>query len=886
MNLLAVLCLCLGGTAMAQEPMPLRLVPQIDQTGVTSRVTEFDLTTLTQEALDKQAAEVSRRVGYGKPPLVFRTNYEHQGRLAIRLAKASVGGATFRVSLRDLIYELTWPPAGATHQVGVTYFLPLPPGPNEITVAAPSGVVVIDRYDFYPTDKPVADEVMLPMPSGEGNAWQAPQQTTEAAELTAPLRERAAGFDAAHGAFGWPYNLSPHDSGMAIEDVWPSIYFGKERLPEIRRKIDSLPWAKAAFEQMLREAEAVLKTEPVQPIERVGWRHDFYSRKSGEHLVYDPASPDLFLDPWFGGFENDPAQHRAWVLFTHERTHRLMHSLALLYGLTGDERYAQWVADGMRRAVEMFKHRELREGNNSEALYFQPLYDAPALMMLCDSYDLTKASAAYTAEDHAAIKAGIFEEGIPYQIRFQDKAGVHNMSCFVSPALVMAGLEFGHDEWVQRGLRDERNGLRTLLTGGVRSDEATGEVDGFWFEGTMFYHHYSLCPLVTLWEIDKRLGDGTTKDPEVARRFEEMLAAPVKLADQFLRLPTVGDLGAPKFMSVRQYRHLYEYAAGQVNPERFGTTLAACYADGTPRNSWAALAFGPDALPAARTPAGDDLLKRPGMGVLRRTVPLGGTDEPWYLLFKAGPHGAGHDHQDKLEIAFNALGQVIAPDIGTAGYALTSIHPFYRSTFSHSTLFVDEKDQASVKDASLEWKPEASPAYGHGTVRDAYPGVVLDRKVWFDAPYIVVADTLTSEEEHRFGMLFHAYGSLHGSVSKAMPAPVELPKIPRLEPHLTGTQSAWTEGEMEADWRVCQGVWLRLVSTSDGPFEATIGRTPGNPMPDSRGTVMLRAVGKTRRFWSVFEVHRGSPTLSSVEVEGDGLSITLRDGALRRYAPM
>ncbi len=849
--------------------------PRIDQVGRASEVFEFNLTADAPEVLARQAERASVRVGYGTPPLVFRADCPRPAVLALHIARVSRGGAKLVVSVEDRAYGLTWPPADHTHIVGTAYFVVLPPGPTAATVAVPSGVVVLDRYTLYPTDQQVSGEVMTPMPSGEDNEWTAPSGSEEAA-APGRLRRQVAGLDPTAGALGWPYTLSPHDSGMVLEDCWPTIYFGAERVPEMRRKISSLPWARAAFEQMKREAEQVLAAEPVQPIEPVGWRHDFYSRRSGEHLVYDPASPDRFLDPWTGGFEDLPAQHRAWVLFTHERTHRLMRSLGFLYALTGDERYAAWVAEGLRRAVEMFRHRELRSEERTGALYFQPLYDAPALIMLCDSYVLTRDSKAYSAEDHEAIRTGIFEEGMPYQVRFLDGSGVHNMSCFVAAALATAGEHFGRREWVDRALRDEGNSLGPLLKRGVPG-EGDEEPDGFWFEGTMFYHYYSLCPLITMYETDRRLGGDASKDPGVRRRLEAMLAAPASVADQSLRLPTVGDLGAPRVMSLPLYRHVYEYAAGQMDTGRFGPLLAAVYATGVPRNSLTALAFGPDELPEPRFPSGSALLERRGIGVLR------GADD-WYLLFKAGPHGAGHDHPDKLEIVLNARGRILAPDLGTAGYALSDIHTYYRSTFSHNTLFVDEADQKPVHDASLVWRPEAAPGYAHGTVRDAYEGVTLDRRVWFDPPYVVVADTCSSAEEHRYGWVFHAYGSLHGEVSRAL-EDLGLPPVGPLHRYLTGVRTACTDGVLDATWRVEQGVYLRLLATSDGPFEAMLGRTPGNPMPDDQGAVVLRAPGTQRRFRAVLEVHSASPSVSSLAPDGEGLIVTLADGSRRVYGP-
>lgn len=874
--LAALLCAC----ALAD---PIIIEPAIDARGTVNQARELDLTRLSPAELARAAATLSTRLN--GPALTFRTAFTDQRRLLLRVTRASVGGATLQVTVGPLQYQLLWPPAPATHVVDRELFVPIPAGEQTITVAAPAGTVIITRYSFVPDDGSADSPEVQPLPSGTGNQWRSPSAAFRKEMPPMQLPVVPPGLNPTVNAPGWPYNLSPHDTGMIVEDVWPALLFGPECVEEMRRKIEALPWAKAAFEQMRTEAEAVLVTEPVQPIEPVGWRHDFYSRATGEHLVYDPASPGAFLDPLSGLYEMDPAQHKAWVLFTHERTHRLMRSLGFLYALTGDERYARWVADGMRRAVEMFCHRELREGNNTEALYFQPLYDAPALIMLCDAYSLTRKSAAYTEDDHRAILQGIFEEGIPYQIKFLDKTGVHNMTCYVAAALARVGLEFDRKDWLERGLYAEKCGLRDLVLNGAPAGP-DGEADGFWYEGTMFYHHYSLLPLITLFEIDRRVGGKVASDSEVRGRLEQMFAAPVELADQSLRLPTLGDLGAPKVMSVPLYRHLYEYAAGRLNPERFGPTLAAIYAHGIPRNSLAALAYGPDTLPGPRFPAGDTLMPRPGFGVLRRNTAEG----PWYLLFKSGPHGAGHDHPDKLEFALNALGQIISPDPGTAGYALKDIHPFYRSTFSHNTLFVDERDQATVKDASLTWRPDADPAYARGVVRDAYPGVTLTRHLWFVPPYVVIVDRCSSDTEHRYGWLFHAYGSLTGRLTDVGPD-LSFPAPGLLERYLTGVRKGCTSGFLDATWRVTEGVgrtqslWLRLLATSDGPFEATLGRVPGNPIPDDFGLTMLRAAGTTRHFFTVLEVFTGAPHVALMAPEGDGVAVTLADGTVRHFTP-
>jgi len=65
---------------------------------------------------------------------------------------------------------------------------------------------------------------------------------------------------------------------------------------------------------------------------------------------------------------------------------------------------------------------------------------------------------------------------VPYQQRFLDRVGVHNITCYVSAAVV--GHLLGREEWVQRGLHAERTGSQALLRGGVLAD-GRGEPDGW-----------------------------------------------------------------------------------------------------------------------------------------------------------------------------------------------------------------------------------------------------------------------------------------------------------------------------------------------------------------------------------------------------------------------
>lgn len=685
-----------------------------------------------------------------------------------------------------------------------------------------------------------------------------------------------------------PYTLSPHDRGWIIEGVWPTIFYGEEVVPEINRKCAKLAWARRAVDLMKREAELAIAKPPMLPIEQAGWRHDFYSRATAEHLLYEPDHPNEYLDPSTGNYEHDDAQHRAWVLLTHERTYRMMRSLGILYRLTGDERCAAWVIDGLRKAADYFAHDEFAR---SGALYYQSLYDAAMLAILANIYSLVRENKALSADDHKAIRENIFEKWMPNQAAFLEKHPTHNMACYVSAALAYSGDVLDRPEWTGLGL-GEQTGMASQLTNGLRAGP-DGKVDGFWYEGTMFYHFYSLCPLVTLWETDRRRGGKLAKNSDLCERFTAMFAAPAELVDRQLRLPVVGDLGAPRVMNLTAYRHLYEYAAGKLDFERFAPLLKAIYdVSKAPRLDLEALAFGPDKLPSENQPRNmlresffieaysgqHTVLPVAGMGVFRASTP-----HQMQVAFRCGHYSGGHDHPDRLNIMLTAFDTPISPDLGTPGYSLHgATHNYFRTTLAHNTLFADEQNQTG--DAVLEWRPHADPPRARGSIRGK-DGVHYTRTVFFAPPYIVLLDEYEAPEEHRFGSVYHAYGDVKVTSPFVIDEQIVMPPLPD-DKHfsmLTERATGVTSAMLSATWNVPGGVKLQLLTASDGGLEVTSGKTPGQPWPDTLGCIVLRAPGRTRRFATVIEPYRGEPACSQVSLEDDAVIVKHANGERRSY---
>ncbi len=667
-----------------------------------------------------------------------------------------------------------------------------------------------------------------------------------------------------------PYTPSPDDSGWLLEDVWPPLYFGSEITNEARRKIDGQEWARKLFGWLREEAELVLKTPPQLPPERAGWRHDFYSRGSGGPLFFEPQQSEKFLDPLTKQREGNAAQHRAWVLLAHERTLRIMRSLGLLYQLTGDEKYLRWVEHGLLVLSEHFavigpeKPGEVAKGGTAGAVYFQPLYDAGILLLMTNACSFVKDK--ISEQMRAKIKA-VFEERVPFLMTFLNGKGAHNMGCFASAAIGLAGELWDRPDWISRALTGN-NGFTEQLRQGVPL--VNDQCDGLWGEGTLFYHFYSLTTLIPLRELAAR--QGVKIAPEIERRFEAMFEAPLQLADAQGRLPALSDFGAPRHFSLELYRHVYEYAAGKLNLNKYGPALAHIYEQSAaPRTDLAALAFGPHRMPVAlKLAPRHTRLPVARIGVFRESQP-----EIW-LLFRCGKFVGGHDHPDRLSIFLHAEGQQISPDLGEPGYALRAqTGDYHRTTLAHNTLFANEQSQKG--EATLVWEPDKKRA--RGEIKTG--GMTFRRTVFFAPPLVILIDEFQSVAPQRFNWMYHAYGALQMEevppVGDVAPFNMILPPLPKDKEwaQFTARKGLVATRNLRAIWQVQPNLQLRLHSTSSAPFEATSGRTIGQPFADDQGALFLRSPGTNWRLATVLEVVTETPQVTGIELLPNGAALDL-----------
>ena len=679
---------------------------------------------------------------------------------------------------------------------------------------------------------------------------------------------------------------------MLIEDVYPCLYAGLESVDEIKRKGVELDWARPALETMRREANQIIDTPPRLDIGVTAWRHSFYAHDTGGPLLFDEENADLHADPETGMLHTGDEKRGAWRQLAHERLYRIMRSLALLYRCDGNEDCAAWAAVALTGSTIMYSHNELRNPRLSNALYNQPLYDAQILSLVAGTYRLLE---PYLDEQCPETKVAIqemFSAQLPVLLTELDTGAIHNTSAHIAMAVALIGEALGKRELIERGVSDPHTGLDAHFLRGLMSTD--GVTDGFWFEGTLFYHLYTMFPLIELREISARNGIPYLQADDSLR---SMFGAILKLTDHKGRLYCVGDFGAPRTTKLTLYRHLLEYGHGVLGCDFLGPILEAIYSEGPQRTNLGALAFGADVIRAdayradalrgnssatdtpkvAHAPLGPMRISpagrtdwRKGLYVLERTgiarMASSGRYGTYTAWLKSGPYGGGHDHLDSLAFGLHVGDEIVSSDLGSPGYGLSNIRPFYKSTLSHNTILVDERPQNRVTHAALT-QVDGKSLGVRGCSFDAYDGVRLEREIVLEPPLIHITDDCVSTEDHRYAWVFHAYGSLSTFVSRPC-SPEHLQPLPEddgLFSWFTGRDTAWTDQYFCADWRITEFLWLRLLITANTPIECTSGRTPGNPLTDTRGTVLIRCRRPTCRFRASLEMHTGWPERTSID---------------------
>jgi hypothetical protein len=175
------------------------------------------------------------------------------------------------------------------------------------------------------------------------------------------------------------------------------------------------------------------------------------------------------------------------------------------------------------------------------------------------------------------------------------------------------------------------------------------------------------------------------------------------------------------------------------------------------------------------------------------------------LIFDAGYFGAGHQHEDKLNFVFYGGGRELIGDPGIYSYKSDEFEPYWRGTWSHNTVVVDDLSQHRALgppedmpdpdrrfvigegfDFAVGWyrrawsprgsqvwqqRPRSKEADKAATTRD----VQHQRCIFYvKGEYAIICDRVTGKGEHQVDTIFHPAPVIAGEGTQRTVRAVEL----------------------------------------------------------------------------------------------------------------
>lgn len=552
-----------------------------------------------------------------------------------------------------------------------------------------------------------------------------------------------------------------------------------------------------------------------------GWWHDFVSPKDGSHLTWTPAVPGeevrFLSSPSDPHVEITPKLFGGWVFEFRVHHTEMIERAARLFRLSGDERYAAWVAGQLDfYAAHYLEWPAQRDGAR---LCFQTLDEATFGTRLTAAARLLGDYVAPARK--AAWRTGYFEP----MVRILDASflRIHNIATWQRCASAQVALLYD-DETMWRHALDSEFGLRRQLADGVTSDY-------LWWEQSLHYNNYLVSGALTLFTAAGLYGRADELAHEMAVT-ENLMLSPVYLRFPDSHLPNPADgTGRPVTPNLETFAATY-----RVFPTAIGLAAVAG------RRDWNTLLDPPPPAPPVQLP---DVTPR-NLESTRMALLEGG---PWQVFVHYGQLTQSHSQAEALNYSAFFRDTDVTHDAGTVGYGSPLHEGYYTRGPSHNVPLVNGEGQEPPQLGDLvSFSPTrvvvAQPNYRH----DAR----ASETVAIEGGKLVVATTIesTAAAPQKLGLALQIQGRVR------LPASfVADERFAEGRPAAFGFWRETTAADFRdrASFEVDFGTQvLRLTIAVPGGFRLWHGDTPDSP-PARRESLYLETTGERATFTVTWE---------------------------------
>lgn len=575
--------------------------------------------------------------------------------------------------------------------------------------------------------------------------------------------------------------------------------------------------------------------------------------------------------------------------YTHERhkqNYNEMYQAGILYQITGEEKYAEFIRTMLLKYAEMYpklgKHPQGKQQTPGR-MFWQSLNETVWLLHTIQAYDCIYDW--LKPEERELFENNIFR---PMTKFFLEECThefdlIHNHGTWIVAAVGMAGLIMEDDQLVQQSLygskMDKKSGFMKQL-------DMLFSPDGYYTEGG-YYARYALWPFFIYAEVlnnnlpelniykyrDSILKKSLYSALQVTYTNGAFIPVNDALKEKTWLTPEL------KYAIDFVYYH-YEHDEGllsiakmhnQVTLTGAGLFTAKGLAENPnpPKFNWKSVEFtdGPDG-------------KQGGVGLLR----WGDPEDQETMMMKYGTHGLSHGHFDKLSFLFYDQGREIIQDYGAArflnvvqkwgGRYLPENKTWAKLTLAHNTLVVDQKSQynGSRNKSQLHHSDryafdcsDKNFQYVSAKENNAYPGVRMHRTIvmvnseelW--RPALIDVYRVESDKEHTYDLPFYYMGHFIYSNYEYTPFTDKLTVMGKDN----GYQHLWKTAEANLQ-NTAQFTWLNgtrfysIISNTDEKskvFFTEIGANDPNFNLRHDAGMMLRRTDKDFTFVNILEPH-------------------------------
>jgi len=576
--------------------------------------------------------------------------------------------------------------------------------------------------------------------------------------------------------------------------------------------------------------------------------------------------------------------------YTHERhkkNYKLMYDAGIVYQLSKDKRYAEYVRDMLLAYAELYPTLDVHpqrkvNSQNPGKFFWQSLNEAMWLVYTIQAYDLVldslNAAAIEKIEDNLLKPVALFlSEGQPSTFN-----KVHNHGTWAAAGVGMAGYVMNEPEWVEKALYD----LQKSGKGGfLRQLDDLFSPQGYYNEGP-YYQRFALLPFVTF-------GKAIENNQPERKIFEHRDGIIIKAIDTTIQLSynklffpindAIKSKGIDTIELVNGVTIAYGYTKdsglldiaklqnqiiltgdGLKVAEALDAGLATTY-------DFKSIAYGDGA-------DGDQ-----GALVIMRQESRG----EQAVLFKPAAQGLGHGHFDKLTWQFYDNGNEIVSDYGAArflnveakygGRYLPENKTYAKQTVAHNTVVVDEISHFRGKvSTGNKYHPEliffANTEQGSissAQIDKAYKGVNLKRTIALvklpesDKPLVIdIFDIESKKKSHQYDLPLHYKGHLIDTDFSLQTNTSSLPVLGKKNgyQHLWLTAQATPEkGLARVTWLNDNGKFYSHTSLVDGNTDVIFTRIGANDpnfnLRNESGFIFRKEDAKNHQIISILEPH-------------------------------